>query len=70
LAHAQNAGAVDAARLARVDEEPGQWLTSGRDRQGSYYSPLKRSDATNVTRPGLAWESKTGTFRGRPFMLS
>jgi glucose dehydrogenase len=64
LAHAQNAGAVDDARLARVDEEPGQWLTSGRDRQGSYYSPLKRIDASNVARLGLAWEFTTGTFRG------
>jgi len=63
-AHAQNAGAVDDARLARVDEEPGQWLTSGRDRQGSYYSHLRRIDASNVARLGLAWEFTTGTFRG------
>jgi hypothetical protein len=27
LARAQSAGAVDAARLARVDTEPAQWLT-------------------------------------------
>jgi quinohemoprotein ethanol dehydrogenase len=64
LAHAQSAGAVDDTRLARVDAEPGQWLVAGRNREGSYYSPLKRIDDTNVGRLGLAWEFKTGTFRG------
>jgi quinohemoprotein ethanol dehydrogenase len=56
------AAAVDAARLAKID--PDQWLTAGRDADGTYYSPLKDIDATNVAKLGFAWDYRLGTNRG------
>jgi quinohemoprotein ethanol dehydrogenase len=58
------AGAVDARRLAAADAEPGQWFTPGRDRAGSYHSPLADINATNVAQLGFAWEYPLGTRRG------
>ena len=58
------AGQVDAARLAAAAAEPDQWFTTGRDADGTYYSPLKDVDASNVARLGFAWEYKLGTHRG------
>jgi quinohemoprotein ethanol dehydrogenase len=57
------AAAIDAARLAAP--EPDQWLTPGRDANGTYYSPLKDIDATNVARLGFAWDYRLGTNRGQ-----
>jgi quinohemoprotein ethanol dehydrogenase len=62
---AQAAGTVDAARLAAVDAEPDNWFTGGRDRDGSYYSPLTIINAGNVARLGYAWSYDLGTFRGQ-----
>ena len=58
------AGAVDAARLAAGATEPDQWLTAGRDSQGSYHSPLTDINAGNAAQLGFAWEYKLGTRRG------
>ena len=54
------AGNVDAARLARADAEPQNWFTTGRDKDGSYYSPLSHIDAQNVARLGFAWQYDLG----------
>jgi quinohemoprotein ethanol dehydrogenase len=59
-----SAGAIDRARLLRVDEEPGQWLTTGRDFGKTHYSPLDRINADTVGRLGFAWEYHTNTKRG------
>src|SRR5277367_3202004 len=56
------AAAVDAARLAL--ENPDQWLTAGRDANGSYYSPLTDINAANVAQLGFAWDYRLGTSRG------
>jgi quinohemoprotein ethanol dehydrogenase len=58
------AGRIDAARLARADAEPGEWLTSGRDRGGTYFSPLREINDGNVARLGFAWQYELGTNRG------
>jgi quinohemoprotein ethanol dehydrogenase len=58
------AAEVNAARLAAIQQEPGQWLTSGRDREGTYYSPLNSINASNVNRLGFAWDYHLGTKRG------
>lgn len=58
------AGQIDAARLANAAKEPDQWLATGRDGAGTYYSPLMDIDAGNVSRLGFAWEYKLGTRRG------
>jgi quinohemoprotein ethanol dehydrogenase len=55
---------VDAARLADALREPDNWLTPGRDTEGTYYSPLDAIDDHNVSRLGFAWEYKLGTQRG------
>jgi quinohemoprotein ethanol dehydrogenase len=48
-------GAVDAARLQAADSEPQNWFTGGRDKDGTYFSPLKKIDANNVKDLGFAW---------------
>jgi PQQ-dependent dehydrogenase (methanol/ethanol family) len=47
--------AVDDARLAAADKEPGQWLSYGRTYDEQHYSPLTQIDTTNVGELGLAW---------------
>jgi len=59
------AGAVDEARLAAADREPADWFTGGRDQAGTYHSPLRAIDATNVARLGFAWQYDLGTRRGQ-----
>lgn len=56
--------AIDAARLANAATEPDQWLMTGRDPGGTYFSPLSEINAGNVTRLGFAWEYRLGTRRG------
>jgi glucose dehydrogenase len=62
-AMAAPAANVSAARLAA--DEPDEWLTSGRDANGTYYSPLKDIDTGNVARLGFAWDYDLGTHRGQ-----
>ena len=61
---APHPAAVDAARLAKAAAEPDQWLMTGRDSGGTYYSPLADINAGNVGRLGFAWEYRLGTRRG------
>ena len=49
---APRAGRVDAARLANAVNEPDQWLASGRDAGGTYFSPLKDINVDNVKQLG------------------
>ncbi|MFO7325013.1 MAG: PQQ-dependent dehydrogenase, methanol/ethanol family [Pseudomonadota bacterium] len=60
----QPTGRVDAERLANIEAEPGQWLTTGRDAGKTHYSPLDAINRDNVARVGFAWEYRTGTNRG------
>ncbi|MBT4522711.1 MAG: PQQ-dependent dehydrogenase, methanol/ethanol family [Halieaceae bacterium] len=46
---------IDNQRLSNLAQEPGTWLTGGRDYQQSYYSPLGQITADNVSRLGYAW---------------
>jgi quinohemoprotein ethanol dehydrogenase len=56
----RDAGNVDAARLQGADSEPQNWFTGGRDKDGSYFSPLTAIDANNVNRLGFAWSYDLG----------
>ena len=56
------AAAVDAARLA--SPAPEEWLSPGRDPEGTYFSPLKDINAGNVSQLGFAWDYDLGTNRG------
>ena len=53
-------GAVDEARLKAADSEPQNWLTGGRDKDGTYYSPLTTINAGNVAHLGFAWSYDLG----------
>src|SRR5499426_1143142 len=55
---------VDDAILRQADSRPGDWITHGRTYSEARYSPLKRIDAANVQRLGLAWSFDTETNRG------
>jgi quinohemoprotein ethanol dehydrogenase len=59
-AAARAPGDVDAARLQAADGEPQNWFTGGRDKDGTYYSPLASIDATNVKQLGFAWQYDLG----------
>ncbi len=58
------AAAVDIARLGNAAEEADQWITSGHDNNGTYYSPLHDITTANVAQLGFAWDYKLGTHRG------
>jgi quinohemoprotein ethanol dehydrogenase len=59
-------GAVDAARLQAADSEPQNWYTGGRDKDGTYYSPLATINASNVKDLGFAWQYGLGSpLRGQ-----
>jgi quinohemoprotein ethanol dehydrogenase len=42
----------------------GEWPEIGGDKNGTFYSPLKAINDSNVKRLGFAWEFRTGTQRG------
>ncbi len=54
------AGAVDEARLRAADHEPQNWFTPGRDKDGSYFSPLDSIRVGNVDALGFAWQADLG----------
>jgi quinohemoprotein ethanol dehydrogenase len=51
---------VDAARLQNADAEPQNWFTGGRDKDGSYFSPLATLNADNIKDLGFAWQYNLG----------
>ena len=61
---AETPPAVDAARIAAADSEPGSWLAHGRTYSEQRYSPLTQINAANVARLGLAWSQELGSLRG------
>ena len=63
LAETKGRGQIDEKRLLGADKEPGQWLTTGRDRTNSHYSPLAQINQNNVGRLGFAWDYDTHTVR-------
>ena len=58
-------GNVDTARLQDAHNEPGQWLSLGRDWQGDRFSPLTKITSDTVDRLGFAWEYGFRSRRGR-----
>ena len=59
----RNAANVTSERLVAGDAD--QWLTPGRDANGTYYSPLTDINAGNVAKLGFAWDYDLGTKRGQ-----
>ena len=58
------AGAASFDRLRKSDQEPGQWLVTGRDSSAAFFSPLEQINTSTVSRLGFAWQFKTDTYRG------
>ena len=57
-------GQINRERLLAVNNEPGQWLTEGRDFGKSHFSPLNQINQDNIRELGFAWEYRTDTHRG------
>ena len=58
------AGAVDDARIAAADSEPGSWLAHGRTWSEQRYSPLSGLHDGNVAGLELRWSYDPKTERG------
>lgn len=59
-----NPAAVDQQRLGAADQDPGQWMSHGRDWTEQRFSPLNQINDRNVNRLGLAWYAELNTYRG------
>jgi PQQ-dependent dehydrogenase (methanol/ethanol family) len=53
------------ARIVQADQDPGNWLTTGRTYSEQRFSPLAKIDANNVKQLGLAWFVDLDTHRGQ-----
>ena len=58
---AKGPAAVDGARIAAADREPGNWMSYGRTYSEQRFSPLTQVDAGNAKRLGLAWSFELDT---------
>lgn len=58
-------GEVNIDRLLKADEQPGNWMSLGRNFMQHHHSPLKQINAENVDQLGLAWEYETHSNRGK-----
>ena len=56
---------VNERRLLAADQEPGQWMSHGRDYNEQRFSPLTKINANNVKQLGLAWYGDFDTRRGQ-----
>jgi PQQ-dependent dehydrogenase (methanol/ethanol family) len=56
---------VDAQRLLAADQDPGQWMSHGRDYNEQRFSPLTQINDQNVGQLGLAWYGDFDTRRGQ-----
>ena len=63
-APAPGPAAVDGARIARADSEPGQWMTTGRTYDEQRFSPLAQVNEQTVGKLGLAWYADLDADRG------
>lgn len=57
--------AVDGARLAAADAEPGNWMAYGRTYDEQRFSPLTQINDRNAGGLGLAWHIDLDTARGQ-----
>src|SRR5581483_6316209 len=56
---------VNASRMARADQEPGNWMSYGRTYSEQHFSPLNLINDQNVSRLKLAWFYDLDTHRGQ-----
>ena len=60
----QAPSSVDETRIRNADQEPGSWLSHGRNYAEDRESPLTQITPANVDQLGLAWYYDTQTTRG------
>ena len=58
-------GAVNAARLNAGNEDPADWLTTGRTYDGQRFSPLKQITDKNIAQLKPAWQFDLNSSRGQ-----
>ena len=56
---------VTEARLVAAENEPGQWMSNGRDYGEQRFSPLDQINTENVSQLSLAWSGDIDTSRGQ-----
>jgi len=56
---------VTADRIINADDEPGNWLSTGRTYDEQRFSPLQQINDRNVSALGLAWYYDLDTSRGQ-----
>jgi len=56
---------VDSDRLINADDEPGQWMSNGRDYWEQRFSPLSQVNTDTVSDLGLVWSADLDTSRGQ-----
>ncbi len=64
-AMASYGAAVNTERLLAYDNEPGNWMSVGRDYGEQRYSPLDQINVENVSQLRLAWSGDMDTSRGQ-----
>jgi quinohemoprotein ethanol dehydrogenase len=52
-------------RFSKADQEPHNWLTTGRDSYEQHYSPLDQINEESIARLGFAWQYDASSRRGR-----
>ena len=65
MAAAPSAPPVDDARIARGQDDPANWLTSGGGRDEQHYSSLADINDGNVANLAPTWIGDLGTYRGQ-----
>src|SRR3546814_17145961 len=63
---------VNATRLLAADQEPGNWMSTGRTYGEQRYSPLQKINQKNADQLGLAWSYKLDVDRateGTPIVV-
>lgn len=60
-----NESAAFGQRIIKADQEPQNWLSTGRNYQETRFSPLTDIDGSNVARLGLQWSYDLDTDRGQ-----
>ncbi|MEP4148596.1 MAG: PQQ-dependent dehydrogenase, methanol/ethanol family [Halioglobus sp.] len=63
-AEKQAPAAVDTERLLNADNEPGSWMSYGRNYSEQRFSELKQVNTKTVDKLGLAWSFELETKRG------
>lgn len=63
--YAAFSASVTRERLVAANDEPGQWMSTGRDYWEQRYSPLDQINTSNIAQLGMVWSADLDTSRGQ-----